>query len=301
MSRPKMDFCVREFYRALLPLCWTLFSSSLTLYNKYLFSTININIPFSLSCLHLLCIALVTLVINQGSIRIPRYASLLHLSTIALYQAFSIVTRNKAYAYMSVPAMQVFSAFSPAWVYWLSIFMMFETFRMESFLYISGITAGAILASIRDFRANLTGICLQGSGILLEGFKTLLLKRFLQRNSGLGITEILFLSSCFSTIFMLVPAVIFEGQRISQILSFTSLGLESLILGNAVVAVLLNIVSMEFVRFYPATILSLSAVSKDIILVFLSPFIFQTKVESSHYWYILSALSTILYVLRRER
>lgn len=291
------------FSPKLLPLVWIFLSSLLTMYNKYVFSYIGIRIPIFLTLIHLSCMSFVAVVINKGSCRRAErwWSSRRHLLVLAVCQGASIVLRNNAYMYMSVSALQVLSAFSPAWVYYLSITMGFEPFRLETFCYILGITAGTALASMHTFRAELVGCLLQGSGILLEGVRTVSLKTFIQNNRECSMTDILMVSSLCSATLLLGPALVMEGDKAYAILELGSSRSGQLILGNAVVAVLLNIVSLEFVRTYPATFLSVSAVSKDLILVFLSPLMFGTHMEADHMWYILSALTTCLYVIQKKR
>lgn len=302
-----MKVCVRilevsrSLFSLLLPFVWIFLSSLLTMYNKYLFSYIDINIPIFLTLTHLSCLTLVTLAINRGTLHLSTWSSLLHLLAIAACQGASIILRNKAYIYMSVSALQIISSFSPAWVYYLSIIMGFETFRLEIFVYILGITAGTALASIHNFRAELVGCSFQGAGILLEGVRTVSLKKFIQNNRKYSITDILMYSSFFSVILLSGPALVIEGEKAYKLFELSSSWLGKLVLGNAIVAVLLNIVSMEFVRIFPATFLSVSAVSKDLILVFFSPLFYKAKMESAHVWYVLSALTTCLYVLRKGR
>lgn len=297
---------LRRLYKLLLPLVWIFLSSLLTIYNKYLFSYMNINVPIFLTLMHLSCMCIVafgiktcsTSYVEKGTF--SNRSSSMYLLAMSICQGSSIVLRNRAYKYMSVSALQVLTAFSPAWVYYLSIVVGFETFRTENFIYILGITTGTVFASLANFHAEFTGCSLQGAGILLEGIRTIILKLFLQNNPQHSIADIILRTSLFSVMLLVFPAYAVEGEKISHLLEGQFSGLPQKILGNAAVAVFLNLVSIDIVRQYPAILASVTAVSKDFILVFFSPFLFGTRIESAHAWYILSALSTCLYVVQKD-
>lgn len=285
----------------LVPPCWIVCSSLLTLCNKYMFSILHLQLPVTVTLSHLFSNSVVAFLSSRSTRKPIQLSSKSFIFTclISICHGASIVMRNKAYEHMSVSGLQVLSAFSPTWVYLLSVLSAFETFQPELFVYSIVITTGVCFASVHDFKVQTVGSLLQCSGILLEGIRTILLKSLLHKSRGsMNLMDVSLYCSVISTI-LLCPFVWVEVPKIRSMTQFHMTHL-AVFTANVMIAVTLNILGLQFVREFAPTTCSVTAVIKDLFLVFSSPSILSSSRRADHWWYLLSALGTVVYVFRKS-
>ncbi|CAG7849976.1 SubName: Full=Related to triose phosphate/3-phosphoglycerate/phosphate translocator {ECO:0000313/EMBL:CCA67303.1} [Serendipita indica DSM 11827] len=233
---------------------WILFSSSVIIYNNYIYNTLNFRYPVFLVSWHLIFAALGTRVLAKTSTLLDAAKDapitgaiyMRAIAPIALLFAGSLVLSNKAYLYLSVSFIQMLKAFNP-----VAILLISFTFRIQSpstrlLFIVLAISFGVCLASYGELRFDLRGFIIQA------------------------------MAPCALLTISLLP--ITEGLApfmnvIDQVGLFH-------LLANAMTAFLLNIAAVWLVGIGGGLVLTLAGVFKDILLVTGSVLIFHSDITS---------------------
>lgn len=167
---------------------WILFSSSVIIYNNYIYNTLNFRYPVFLVSWHLIFAALGTRVLAKTSTLLDAAKDapitgaiyMRAIAPIALLFAGSLVLSNKAYLYLSVSFIQMLKAFNP-----VAILLISFTFRIQSpstrlLFIVLAISFGVCLASYGELRFDLRGFIIQAMAVCFESCRLVMIQILLQ-------------------------------------------------------------------------------------------------------------------------
>jgi len=268
---------------------WSACSATLILYNKYVLHGMKFHFPLFVTLIHCLGVSFSLFVAStcfnafepphQMNSFLPLVRSMMPISII-----FTIATvmRNFAFIYLPVPTIQIINSSAPAVSYFISCLVGIEKFSLKIALAVGGISAGVCLSAATAMRfTSIVGAALLFGGLVLEATRGVLLKRLLNNNVSVSPLGLLFLSSTMSFLLLVGPVGLKEASDAFSVMQASGLPLLFLLAGNVFFAICLNFASFNFLKTCSVTTTSITAVSKDCALFFISSYVLQGSHFSS--------------------
>jgi len=266
---------------AIIPV-WMILSSSVIIYNNYLYNTLQFPFPVFLVTWHLTFAAIGTRLL-QRTTRLLDGTKDVHMSKdmfirsilpIGLLFSGSLILSNTAYLYLSVSYIQMLKALIP-----VAILLISWTFRIQEpnkklAVIVLMISAGVALASHGELRFNLIGFVTQCAAVAFEASRLVMIQILLH---GLKMDPLVSLHYyapvCAVINIMFLPfteglAPFYELARIGPLV----------LISNAIVAFCLNVAAVFLVGAGSGLVLTLAGVLKDIILISGSCMIFGSLI-----------------------
>ena len=260
---------------------WVLCSSAMVLYNKAILHGADLAFPYPLvlTLAHSVGVSVTMFVASEGLHLVAspyqsHEAGALVLEMLPIAAIFTISTwmRNTAFIYLPVSTIQIIGGLAPAVTYVISCIARMETFSWRFAMATMAMFAGVAMATFGSARAPWPGFALQMTGILLEALRGVLLKKKMtytedNRLRDLGPLPLLYLSAPLSSIIFLLLSPLTDLDAAIQHLRSGGNLLVAALVGNVVLAVCLNFASFVFIKKCTTTTTSVTAMTKDCILV----------------------------------
>lgn len=261
---------------------WSACSATLVLYNKYVLHGMKFHFPLFVTLLHCLGVS-VSLFIASTCFRVftpplktNSFAGLARgMVPISIIFTVATVMRNYAFIYLPVPTIQIINSSAPAVSYVMSCLVGIEKFSSKMALAVGAISAGVCLSAASAVRVTSgLGAALLFGGLVLEATRGVLLKRLLNDNGSVSPLGLLLLSSTMSSLLLAGPVGLTEAKDAFPVLQASGAPLLYLLAGNVFFAICLNFASFNFLKTCSVTTTSITAVSKDCALFFVSSYVF---------------------------
>jgi hypothetical protein len=266
---------------AIIPL-WICLSSTVIIYNNYLYNTLNFKYPVFLVTWHLTFAAIGTRVLQRTThlldgvkdVNMTKNMFMQSILPIGLLFSGSLILSNTAYLYLSVSYIQMLKAFTP-----VAILIISWTFRIAEpnrklAVIVFMISAGVALASKGELRFNLIGFVTQASAVAFEASRLVMIQILLH---GLKMDPLVSLHYYAPVCALINVACLPFTEGLAPFYELARIG-PLIMLSNASVAFLLNVAAVFLVGVGSGLVLTLAGVFKDILLITGSVLIFGSQI-----------------------
>lgn len=270
-SKPKLSATT------IIPI-WIVLSSTVIIYNNYLYNTLNFKFPVFLVTWHLTFAAIGTRILQRTTnlldgakdVHMSREMFLRSILPIGLLFSGSLILSNSAYLYLSVAYIQMLKAFTP-----VAILLISWTFRIQDpnkklALIVLMISTGVALASHGELKFNLIGFTCQAAAVAFEASRLVMIQILLHNLKMDPLVSLHYYAPvCAAINLVFLPFT--EGLA-----PFRELGKIGAVvmISNASVAFFLNVAAVFLVGVASGLVLTLAGVFKDILLITGSVLIF---------------------------
>ncbi|EKM57998.1 uncharacterized protein PHACADRAFT_251946 [Phanerochaete carnosa HHB-10118-sp] len=274
-SKPKLSAA------AIIPV-WIVLSSSVIIYNNYLYNTLDFKFPVFLVTWHLTFAAIGTRVLQRTTslldgakdVRISKDMFLRSILPIGLLFSASLILSNTAYLYLSVAYIQMLKAFTP-----VAILLISWTFKLQDpnkklAVIILMISCGVALASKGELRFDPIGFLTQAAAVAFEASRLVMIQILLH---GLKMDPLVSLHYYAPVCALINLLVIPFTEGLAPFMEVMRVG-PWILVSNACVAFLLNIAAVFLVGAGSGLVLTLAGVFKDILLITGSVLIFGSLI-----------------------
>ncbi|KAF5368653.1 hypothetical protein D9757_010194 [Collybiopsis confluens] len=266
---------------AVIPI-WIVLSSSVIIYNNYLYNSLEFRYPVFTVTWHLTFAAIGTRVLQRTTslldgakdVSMSKDMFLKSILPIGFLFSGSLILSNTAYLYLSVSYIQMLKAFNAVAVLLVSwAFRISEPNRKLAMIVVM-ISSGVAVASGGELEFNLFGFIVQAAAVGFEASRLVMIQILLH---GLKMDPLVSLHyyapvcafiNLFALPFTEGLAPFYELARIGP----------WILLSNAAVAFLLNVAAVFLVGVGSGLVLTLTGVFKDILLITGSTLLFGSHV-----------------------
>jgi len=274
-SRPKLSTTF------IVPV-WIIISSSVIIYNNYLYNTLNFKYPVFLVTWHLSFAAIGTRVLQRTTrlldgakdVNMTRDMFVRSILPIGILFSGSLIFSNTAYLYLSVAYIQMLKAFTP-----VAILLISWTFKIQEpnrrlGVIVFMISFGVAVASHGELHFNLFGFVVQAAAVAFEASRLVMIQILLHGMKMDPLVSLHYYAPVCALINLLVLpfteglAPLYELARIGPLILIT----------NACVAFCLNVAAVFLVGAGSGLVLTLAGVFKDILLITGSVLIFGSLI-----------------------
>jgi len=263
---------------------WIALSSSVIIYNNYLYNTLEFKFPVFLVTFHLTFAAIGTRVLHRTTslvdgvkdVHMSKDMFIRSILPIGLLFSGSLILSNTAYLYLSVSYIQMLKAFTPVAILFISWGTRIAEPNRKLALIVFMISIGVALASHGELKFNLIGFLTQAAAVGFEASRLVMIQVLLH---GLKMDPLVSLHYyapvCAVINLLFLPfteglAPFYELARIGPLI----------LLSNAFVAFFLNVAAVFLVGVGGGLVLTLAGVFKDILLITGSVLIFGSQVTA---------------------
>ncbi|KLU91108.1 hypothetical protein MAPG_09631 [Magnaporthiopsis poae ATCC 64411] len=287
---------------AVYVIAWISISSSVILFNKWILDTKGFKYPVILTTYHLTFASVVTHLMarytpwldGRKSVKMTGQVYLRAIVPIGLLFSASLIFGNLTYLHLSVAFIQMLKATTPVAVLLASWAVGIAKPSLKTFLNVSVIVVGVVIASVGEIKFVLIGFVFQLLGVVFEAFRLTLVQRLLSsaeyRMDPL-VSLYFFAPVCAAMNF--VVAVIWEVPYVSMAEVY-NVGLFTFFL-NGLCAFLLNVSVVFLIGKTSSLVLTICGVFKDLLLVASSMIIWQTVVSPLQFFGYSIALAGIVH------
>ncbi|KAG7094748.1 hypothetical protein E1B28_005565 [Marasmius oreades] len=261
---------------------WIVLSSTVIIYNNYLYNTLDFKYPVFTVTWHLTFAAIGTRVLQKTTslldgvkdVNVTKDMFLKSILPIGVLFSASLILSNTAYLYLSVSYIQMLKAFTPVAILLISWVIRIQEPSRKLAAIVLLISVGVALASHGELRFNLFGFIVQSAAVAFEASRLVMIQLLLH---GLKMDPLVSLHYyapvCAALNLLALPfteglAPFYELARIGPVI----------LISNASVAFLLNIAAVFLVGAASGLALTLAGVFKDILLITGSVLIFGSPV-----------------------
>jgi len=263
---------------------WIVLSSSVIIYNNYLYNTLNFKYPVFLVTFHLTFAAIGTRILQRTTnlldgtkdVNMNKDMFMKSILPIGLLFSGSLIMSNTAYLYLSVSYIQMLKAFVP-----VAILLIMWTFRVQEpnkklALIVFMISLGVALASHGELKFNLIGFLTQAAAVVFEASRLVMIQVLLH---GMKMDPLVSLHYYAPVCAVINLAVIPFTEGLAPFYELGRLG-PLILLSNAAVAFLLNVAAVFLVGVGSGLVLTLAGVFKDILLITGSVLLFGSQITA---------------------
>jgi len=261
---------------------WIALSSSVIIYNNYLYNTLNFKFPVFLVTYHLGFAAVGTRILERTThlldgakdVHLTKDMFVRSILPIGLLFSGSLILSNTAYLYLSVAYIQMLKAFTP-----VAILLISWTFRIQEpnrklAVIVFMISSGVALASHGELRFNLIGFLTQASAVAFEASRLVMIQLLLH---GLKMDPLVSLHYYAPVCALINLAILPFTEGLAPFYELARLG-PLILLSNAAIAFGLNVAAVFLVSAGSGLVLTLAGVFKDILLITGSVLIFGSQI-----------------------
>ncbi|THH00486.1 hypothetical protein EW026_g2058 [Hermanssonia centrifuga] len=261
---------------------WIVLSSSVIIYNNYLYNTLQFRFPVFLVTFHLTFAAIGTRVLQRTThlvdgakdVHVSKEMFLRSILPIGLLFSGSLILSNTAYLYLSVAYIQMLKAFTP-----VAILLISWTFRIQEpskklAVIVFMISSGVALASKGELRFNLVGFITQAAAVAFEASRLVMIQILLH---GLKMDPLVSLHYYAPVCALINLAILPLTEGLAPFYEVMRIG-SMILFSNALVAFLLNVAAVFLVSSGSGLVLTLAGVFKDILLITGSVLIFGSSI-----------------------
>ena len=255
---------------------WSTCSACLVLSNKMVIHGLAFKHPLTLTLMHCAWVSLTLFVACDCLQLLPSvYRSRqawnlwFRVLPVAALFAASTLMRNAAYAHLPVSMIQIVAGAGPALTYLASCVLGLEAFVPKLGGAVVIMFAGVFVATFQGALTSPFGLALQSGGVMLEVMRSVMLKRIFVdfADTGINFLGVLYLSAPLSMLMLAVPACMWDvGPAVGQMAQANS-SLAAALGANVCLAVCVNFASYFFINACSNTTASVTAASKDSVLI----------------------------------
>lgn len=274
-SKPKLSATM------IIPI-WIVLSSSVIIYNNYLYNTLSFKYPVFLVTWHLTFAAIgtrvlqrtTTLVDGAKDVHMSKDMFLKSILPIGLLFSGSLILSNTAYLYLSVSYIQMLKAFTAVAILLISWCFRIQEPNRKLGVIVVMISCGVALASHGELRFNLIGFLIQAAAVAFEASRLVMIQILLH---GLKMDPLVSLHYYAPVCALINLVAIPFTEGFEPFYELARIG-PFILLSNALIAFLLNVAAVFLVGVGSGLILTLAGVFKDILLITGSVLIFGSTV-----------------------
>jgi hypothetical protein len=276
-SSPKLKLSPRT----IIPI-WIVLSSSVIIYNNYLYNTLLFKYPVFLVTWHLTFAAIGTRVLQRTTrlldgvkdVHLSRETFIRSILPIGLLFSGSLILSNTAYLYLSVSYIQMLKAFTPVAILIISWTFKIQEPNQRLGVIVLTISTGVALASHGELKFNLIGFLTQAAAVAFEAARLVMIQILLH---GLKMDPLVSLHYYAPVCALINLAVLPFTEGLEPFYELARIG-PMILISNAAVAFLLNVAAVFLVSVESGLVLTLAGVFKDILLISGSCLIFGAVV-----------------------
>lgn len=263
---------------------WMILSSSVILYNNYLYNTIGFPFPVFTVTWHLIFAAIGTRVLQRTTnlldgvkdVNITKDVFLRSILPIGFLFSGSLILSNKAYLYLSVPFIQMLKAFVPVSILLVSFAFRLQEPNQRLIAIVVMISLGVSLASYGELAFSVTGFLIQAGAVVFEASRLVMIEVLLKGMKMDPLVSLHYYAPVCAAI-NLVALPFTEGlEPFREMAKISPL----IFISNAGVAFLLNIAAVFLIGVGSGLILTLAGVLKDILLIIGSVLLFSKSITA---------------------
>ncbi|EJD40218.1 TPT-domain-containing protein [Auricularia subglabra TFB-10046 SS5] len=268
---------------AIIPI-WMALSTSVILYNNYVFNTLKFQFPVFLVTWHLLFSALGTRLLQRTTklldgtkeINMTRDMFLRSILPIGVLFSGSLILSNMAYLHLSVPFIQMLKAFNPVAILLISWTARIQDPNKKLFAIVCMISIGVALASYGELRFNMLGFIIQALAVAFEASRLVMIEILLH---GLKMDPLVSMHYYAPVCAALNLIVMVFSEGLAPFKALSTIGpWPFILLSNALVAFGLNVAAVFLIGVGSGLILTLAGVFKDILLISSSVLLFGAPI-----------------------
>jgi hypothetical protein len=261
---------------------WIVLSSSVIIYNNYLYNTLDFQYPVFTVTWHLTFAAIGTRILHRTTslldgvkdVSMSKDMFFRSILPIGFLFSGSLILSNTAYLYLSVSYIQMLKAFNAVAVLLVSWAFRISEPNRKLALIVLMISSGVAVASGGERKFNMFGFIVQAAAVLFEASRLVMIEILLH---GLKMDPLVSLHYyapvCAMINLVALPfieglAPFYQLARVGPVILFS----------NAAVAFLLNVAAVFLVGAGSGLVLTLTGVFKDILLILGSTMIFGSTV-----------------------
>jgi hypothetical protein len=261
---------------------WICLSSSVIIYNNYLYNTLNFKYPVFTVTWHLTFAAIGTRVLQRTTnlldgtkdVRMTKDMFIHSILPIGLLFSGSLILSNTAYLYLSVSYIQMLKAFTPVAILIISWVSRIAEPNRQLGLIVLMISVGVALASHGELRFNLIGFITQAAAVAFEASRLVMIQILLH---GLKMDPLVSLHYYAPVCALINVACLPFTEGLAPFYELARIG-PLILISNACVAFLLNVAAVFLVGVGSGLVLTLAGVFKDILLITGSVVIFGSLI-----------------------
>ncbi|KAK7414696.1 hypothetical protein QQX98_006464 [Neonectria punicea] len=301
-GRPKM-------HASVYILSWIFFSNLTILFNKWLIDTAGFRYPIILTTWHLvfatvatqLLARTTTLLDSRHALPLSRRLYVRTILPIGILYSGSLVFSNVVYLYLSVAFIQMLKSVGPVAVLLASWAWGVATPSMSTLGNVLLIVCGVAIASAGEIEFSWIGFIFQVTGTLFEAVRLVMVQVMLS-GEGIRMDPLvgLYYYAPVCTVMNIFVVALTEGPTFKwDDLAKTGYGM---LLLNAFVAFILNIVSVFLIGKTSGLVMALTGILKSILLVATSVLIWNTHISLLQtLGYSLALVGLVLYSVGYEQ
>ncbi|QRV90886.1 sugar phosphate/phosphate translocator [Ceratobasidium sp. AG-Ba] len=261
---------------------WIVLSSSVIMYNNYLYNTLNFKFPVFLVTFHLFFAAIGTRVLQHTTnlldgakdVNMTKDVFLRAILPIGFLFSGSLIMSNKAYLYLSVSFIQMLKAFTPVAILLISFVFRIQEPNRRLVAIVCMISGGVSLASYGELKFDMFGFSIQAIAVIFEASRLVMIQLLLHGMKMDPLVSLHYYAPVCAAINLLILPFT-EGME-----PFYRLGeIGPLVLfSNAAVAFLLNVAAVFLIGVGSGLVLTLAGVFKDILLISGSVILFGNEI-----------------------
>jgi hypothetical protein len=265
---------------------WMLFSGAVIIFNKWLYSKGGFPYPLALTTMHMVACFVVFGTIRQfapGSLRtavmpdadvvIPWPEYFRKFIMISVFYAIALGAGNLAYLYSTVSFIQMLKPVNSVFASIAAFAIGVEVPTFSHTIIVSIIAMGIIIATGTSTEISMLGAGLQLMSSTSEGCRLALMQSITSSNLKLDPVTTVFHFSFASSVLLGLATFVLEWP-----LKLDNLSTKSILVINAALAVLLNVLVATVIKKTSAVVFALSGVVKDLGTISCSSVIFATVV-----------------------
>lgn len=281
---------------------WISLSSSVILFNKWVLDTLQFHYPVILTTYHLIFSTIMTQLLaryttyldGRKTVKMTGRVYLRAIVPIGLFFSLSLICSNLTYLYLSVAFIQMLKATTPVAVLLAGWALGVSSPNLKTFLNVSAIVVGVIIASIGEIKFDLIGFIYQMAGVAFEAIRLTMVQRLLSSAEyKMDPLVSLYYFAPVCAAMNLVVALFWEVPKISMAEVY-NVGLFTFLL-NGLVAFGLNVSVVMLIGKTSSLVLTLCGVLKDVLLVIASMLIWGTQVSGLQFFGYSIALGGMVY------
>ncbi|KAG6811028.1 hypothetical protein H0H92_009298 [Tricholoma furcatifolium] len=250
---------------------WIVLSSSVIIYNNYLYNSLDFRYPVFTVTWHLAFAAAGTRILQRTThlldaakdVNMDQHLFLTRIVPIGILFSGSLVLSNTAYLYLSVSYIQMLKAFVPVAILLITWLFRIQEPNRKLAMIVLMISSGVALASHGELHFHLGGFMIQASAVVFEAARLVLIQILLHNLKMDPLVSLHYYAPVCAVINLCILPFTEGLAPFRDLLTIGPL----ILITNAAVAFLLNVAAVFLVGVGSGLVLTLAGVFKDILLV----------------------------------
>ncbi|KAG8908401.1 hypothetical protein FRB99_006606 [Tulasnella sp. 403] len=274
-ARPKLSAST------IIPI-WIVLSSSVIIYNNYLYNTLGFEFPVFLVTWHLTFAAIGTRVLQRTTnlldgvrdVHMTKEVFVRSILPVGVLFSGSLILSNKAYLHLTVAFIQMLKAFVPVAILLISFAFRIQEPNRRLLAIVLMISGGVSLASYGELSFDAFGFVIQAMAVVFEASRLVMIQILLHGMKMDPLVSLHYYAPVCAAINLLILPFT-EGwapfEHLYRIGPF-------MLISNAAVAFGLNVAAVFLIGAGSGLVLTLAGVFKDILLISGSVIIFGSRI-----------------------